>query len=226
MARETLRVAVAPGEDFGPRTGLADEGIVRRHRAVVAQADDLAGEIAEILRPLHLEAIADADIHQPGAVEDDARAEIEAALASGQGLEDHPDVAEAAIAQFGAGDRGRRAAAVARDIGEIKHAILREVGVQADIEQAGLTARPDLGHARQRPRLQPAVGEDPQPARPLGDQHPAVGQEGDAPGLHQVAAERYQAIGRLGAFQGFLGADDRRRGQGGGCSQNETTPLH
>src|SRR5580704_18452943 len=140
---QTLRVAIAPGEDFRSRTGLADEGIVRRHRAVVAQADDLAGEIAEILGALHLEAVADADIHQSGAVEDDARAEIEAALAPGQGLEDHLDVAQAALAQFGAGDRRGRAAAVARDIGEIERAILREVGVQADIEQAGLAARPD-----------------------------------------------------------------------------------
>ena len=117
------------------------------------QADDLAGEIAEILRTLHLEAIADADIHQPGAVEDDARAEIGGCLGPlRQGLEDHLDVAEAAIAQFGAGHRGRRAAAVApADIGEIKHAIWHEVGVQADIEQAGLTARPDQGHARQCP---------------------------------------------------------------------------
>jgi hypothetical protein len=61
--------------------------------------------------------------------------------------------------------------------------------MQADVEQAALPGRRNLRHARQRRRLQLAVGEHPEPARAFGDQHPAVGQEGDAPGLHQAEAE-------------------------------------
>ena len=218
VQREALRIAVAPGEDLRPRARPADKGIVRRHRAVVLQAHDLAGEIAEILRAQHLETVADTDIHQPGAVEDDARAEIEAALAARPGFEDRPDIDEPAVAQFGAGDGRRGAVAVARDIGKIKGPVLREARMQADIEQARLASGAYGGHARQRPGFQPAVGEEAQPARPFGDQQAAVGQEGDAPGLHQVSTERYQPVGRLGAFQRFLGPDDCRRGKGAGCS--------
>ena len=110
MHREALRIAMAPGEDLRPRTGPADEGIVRRHRAVVPQAHDLAAEVAEILRARLVVALARRDIHQPRAVEGDARAEMQAARGARQGLEDRRDVAQAAVAQFGARHRRRGAA--------------------------------------------------------------------------------------------------------------------
>src|SRR5207248_8381601 len=91
MQRQALRVAVAVGEDLGPHARSTDKGIVRRHRAVVLQAHDLARQVRKILRLLHLEAIAASDVHQPGAVEQDARAELEAATPMWQRLEEWRD---------------------------------------------------------------------------------------------------------------------------------------
>ena len=110
MHGESLRIAMAEGEDFRPRAGLTHEGIVRRHRTVVLQANDLAGEIAEVLRAVHLVALACGDIHQAGAIKGDARAEMQAAAGVGQGLEDGGHTAQGAVAQFGSCHRGRRAA--------------------------------------------------------------------------------------------------------------------
>src|SRR4030095_1114604 len=74
---EPLRIAMPPGEDLRPYVGLADEGIVRRPRPVVAQPHDLAAEVVEILCPLWLIALGRGDVHQAGAIEGDARAEVQ-----------------------------------------------------------------------------------------------------------------------------------------------------
>ena len=64
MHRHALRIAMAPGEDLRSRALAADEGIVGRDRAVVAQPDHLAAEIGEVLRTLHLVALAAGDVEQ------------------------------------------------------------------------------------------------------------------------------------------------------------------
>ena len=97
--------------------------------------------------------------------------------------------------------------------------------MQADVEQAALAARVDLGQAADRRPFEPAVGEDSQPARPLGDQQAAIGQEGHPPGLFEVQGQHPQAVGRLGATLDLLGSRDARRDhwgcryRGGGCGQ-------
>ena len=213
MHGQPLRIAMAPGEDLRPHVGLADEGIVRRHRAVVLQPHDLAAEIVEILRPLHLIALARGDIHQAGAVEGDARAEMQPARRPRQGLEDRRDAAQGAVAQLGARHGGRRAARRPRPnrIGKGRGS--------AQSSDAGRhrAVRPGRGHRpwARRPAARAPAGRwrTPEPARPLGHQDPAVGQEGDRPGLLEVAGQRHQPVIGLAAFKDFLGAHDRRRGQ-------------
>jgi hypothetical protein len=133
--------------------------------------------------------------------------------AARQGLEDRRDRAQAAIAQLGARHGGARRPALA-EIGQVEHRFCAKLRMQADVEQSALAAGIDLGHAGSGVRLEPAVGEDPEPARPLGDQDPAVGQEGDGPGLFQVAAQGHQPVDWPCAAQDFLGArDGGRRGR-------------
>src|SRR3546814_14388004 len=62
-------------------------------------------------------------------------------------------------------------------------AVLAEVGMQNDVEEAALAARRYLRDAGNRLFEQADVLEEAQAPRPLGDQQPAVGQEGEAPGL-------------------------------------------
>ena len=201
---------MAVGEDLRPCAFAADEGIVRRHRAVVAQPHDLAAEIGEVLRALHLVALAAGHVEQACAVEDDARAEMQAAGRARQGLEDALHAEQRIVAELGPRQHRRGAALALAGIGEIEHGVPREVGVQADVEQAALAARIDLGQAADRRPFEPAVGEDAQPARPLGDQQAAVGQEGHAPRLLEIEGQHPQAVGRLGAAQDLLGVRDRR----------------
>src|SRR5690606_2077924 len=75
MHGETLRVAMAVAPDRGHRTGSADERIVWRNRAVVAQTMNLPVGRAEILRERFLTPVADAE-EQIFAREDEPRAEV------------------------------------------------------------------------------------------------------------------------------------------------------
>ena len=55
MNRQALHVAMAVAPDFRPRAGAGHERIVRRHAAVVVQADDLAVMVGEVLRRMRFE---------------------------------------------------------------------------------------------------------------------------------------------------------------------------
>src|SRR5690606_13022892 len=72
-----LDVAVAQRPDLGPRARLADEGIVRRDRAVGVDAHDLAQVAAGILGlgpGLQIGPLAQGDVEPPGPVEHQTRA--------------------------------------------------------------------------------------------------------------------------------------------------------
>lgn len=60
--------------------------------------------------------------------------------------------------------------------------VLGEARVQRDLEQAALPARKDPRHAFDLHALKIASDEI-QPPGTLGDQHPAIGQEGERPGM-------------------------------------------
>lgn len=69
QAHHALRIAVAEAVDLGQRTGVSDEGVVGRHAAVAADAQDLAQVRVQALRVGAFEvAIAHAD-HQRAVVE-------------------------------------------------------------------------------------------------------------------------------------------------------------
>jgi hypothetical protein len=82
-----------PRVNFSGRARPADEGVVLRHAAVVVQADHGAGMVVEALRTLHLAAVAERDVEEAGAVEDESRAEVMAGLRLGLHAEQHLHVA-------------------------------------------------------------------------------------------------------------------------------------
>src|SRR5688500_20036040 len=77
MYCEPLRIAMAVRIDLGPETRAAHEGIVRRHRAVVAQAQDLAGMVAGVLCARAIVALAHAHEQRPVARKRELRSEME-----------------------------------------------------------------------------------------------------------------------------------------------------
>jgi hypothetical protein len=175
----------------------------------------------------HLEAIAGAHVHKTVTIEDDARAEIVPAGRAGLRLEDRLHIDQATITQLGARDAGDRLLVVAGNKGKIEHMVLFERWMQTDIEQASLAAGEDGRDAGQGPGIEPAVGDYPQPARPFGDQHPPIGQEGHPPRLLEAAAHAHQQVRSLGAAKDILCADDRRRReQARRCRSKEATSNH
>src|SRR5205814_10069119 len=81
MQRRALHVAVPEVEFLRLPPRLADEGVVLRDAAIVAQPDHRASVVIRSLRALHLPALAEREIQIAGAVEDDAAAEVDAARA-------------------------------------------------------------------------------------------------------------------------------------------------
>src|SRR6185295_2279444 len=100
MQRRALLVAMAEVELLRPPALLADERIVLRHAAVVVQPDDRAVVVAWHLRPLHLAALAERQVEEAGAVEDDAAAEVQAAGSLRLLPEDHLQVLAPARAKL------------------------------------------------------------------------------------------------------------------------------
>ena len=232
MQRQALRVAVAPGEDLRPRAGPADEGIVRRHRAVVLQPHDLAGEVGEVLRLLHLDS-ARRRSRTSGRRDRRRCASRNAGCPSARGRASKIGVtfAQAAVAQLGARHRRRGAARAFGRVGEIEHAVLREVRMQADIEQAALAAGIDLGHAGQRRAFQLAVGEDPsRPGRSVISIRPS-GRKAMLQGCSRSWLSVTSRKLALALFSDLLGAHDGRCGQRRSCSSERNdaaawrTPL-
>ncbi len=189
---------------------MPDEGIVRGHRAVLAQADQRPGVIGAVLRARLLAAVTEGQEHVPGAVEYDASAEVASAPPAGALAEQYLDLFEPVVDQAAAGELGADAVAATRCVGQVHQTVSGEIGMRGDVEQAALTGGRDRRHALDRARVQGAVGRgQAQSARTLGDQHAPVRQPGDTPGMLEPAGEHDHAQRvQIGAdLQGLRGGD-------------------
>ena len=215
--RRALGVAVAVGPDL--RAGLAHPGVARRDAAVAVEADDLAQGAVEVLRRVELLALAERDVHGLVGPEHDARAEV----AGAGGLRclpvDDRDVGERIADEAAARDRGARevllGAAALLGVGPVDPRLARVVRVDGDIEQTALVAERDRRHSESREGALARGIEQQQRAGLLGDEHPAVGQEREAPGALEVVVEydRARRDGRGGRGHGLGGQrrDSRRQ---------------
>ena len=171
------------------------------HAPVVQEADDAARRVAHVLRAVGLAPLARGD-KEVAIGEQEARAEVAAAVVARQGDVDLLDILQARADEPAAGDRGGRIViVVGARIGEVDQAVLREAGVQRHVEQPALAIVPHLGHARDRLGHEPAVRDDAEPAGALRHQHPPVGQEGEAPGVLQPVHHLDQMETVLGALE-------------------------
>lgn len=222
----------------GRASGAADERVVRRHGAVARDPHHLPQMAAEVLRRCLLLPLAEPDIERAVAAEHQAGAEVAVAGDLRRLAEDHRDVVEprrATVAhKAAAGDRGAGTALARLGVGEIDALAVGEIGVEGDVEEAALAARRDRRHTGDGVR-KAAVLDEPQPARPLGDEHRPVRQEGEAPGMveaaHHLLEHRRMAIRRddLGHRRGRYehgGGQGGERAEGGhvGSSADKRSP--
>src|SRR6266851_6070457 len=143
MQREALRIAMAKTPDFRLGALPSDEGIVRRHRAVRPDANDLAEVVGKILRLIPLGEML-AQRQEEIVVESlrDAAAEMIAARERTVLMEDHADVGEpwrALLEEPRTRERRAPAAAHGLGIAEIEGVILRIGAVESDVVQTALT---------------------------------------------------------------------------------------
>jgi hypothetical protein len=144
MQGETLRVAVAPGEDLGPCARLADEGVVGRRPAVGGDADDLAGIDGKVLGLVaRIEAVADADEQGPVAGEGQARADVGGRAADLFGVEDGGDVVQRIAVELAARDGDVVSAEAALELAQIDAVIARKRRLERRVHQAGLATGDD-----------------------------------------------------------------------------------
>jgi hypothetical protein len=181
---EALHVAVAVAVDLGQRVVPPDEGIVGRDAAVAVDAHDRARVAVETLRMLaEIGAVTEPDDERAVRQEGHAPAVVQLRVARRSGGEQHLDVDELSALQAAAHHPRRIRARRAVREGQVDPAVGLVVRIEHDLEQPPLAADMGLGHTAHRLFQQLPVRDDPQPARALGDQHPAVRQEGDGPGM-------------------------------------------
>ncbi len=173
--------------------------------------------VVGILGPLGFAAVADGHEQVALGVEHQARAEMPATAAWTVQAEDHLDVVEARLgARFvepAARHRGAGTAAVAGREREIDEAVRGEFGVQGDVEHAALAAGDDRWGARHHDAGAAIEVDEPESARPFGDQRLAVRQKRQPPGMRQPAeplfGDQFAGLGPLPD----LGAGRRRHQQ-------------
>ena len=136
--------------------------------------------VAGHLRPLHLAALAEREIEESGAVEDDAPAEVQPAGSLRLLDEQHAQIDQAMALELGARELGARAALTGTGVGEVHETVLGEARMQRHLEQAALPAREDPRHAFDRHALEIACDEI-EPTGALGDEHLPIRQEGERP---------------------------------------------
>ena len=220
MHRQSVAVAMTVGVDLRLRARLADERIVRRHRAVVAQTQRLADVVVERLR-LHAQAvvirsvrtellrvaadaiaIADRDVEGLVLAEEHAAGEVAAGFPR-VGDEDLLHVAEHVALEEPARDRQRRALLAGLRIRDVDEPVLREVGMDGDEVQRVVAlsggaaccpaAEPRCRRRPHRLRRQHAVADDAQRAASLGHQDRVRIGEGEAPRVEQSRGHRHHA---------------------------------
>jgi hypothetical protein len=184
-----------PRVNFSGRApGWSTKGLSAGIAAVVVQADHRPGVIVEALRPLLVAAIAEGDEQEALPIEDQARAEVASAARLGEHPEQDLHVAERLALQPGPQNLGAVAAFSRRrrrDRSSRCHGS-RDASATSSSPPwptAAIGGSPRTGSGSSRPsastsRKRPGT---------FADQHPPVGQKGQAPGVFETFGDESSA---------------------------------
>ncbi len=198
VLRHALNIPVAEREHGAERPVLAGEGVVVRDAAVGPDAEHLARRHRRVLRVHRRAHVADREVQEAIAVEQQAAAPV---LAVGQvvlGIEAEEVLrVQPAVAVDAAADDPRQSAGVAvvRILRvadrRVDPSVLRVVRVERDVHQpAGRGREVDRRQPRDPLRGDPAVSVPEQVARVLRDQRLGRPRELDAPGVLQLVGRQ------------------------------------
>ena len=90
-------------------------------------------------------------------------------------------------------------------IGQVDGAIMREIGIENHLHQTGMLAGKDLRHATDARRLRPICVDVLKPAGTFGDQHAALGEEHNRPGVLERTGDADDTEIRRAAYRRLPG---------------------
>lgn len=185
-----LDVAVAQGPLLGQCPRLLHKGVVGGHPTVVVQANHRAGMVVPFLRAMAVAPVTQGQVEHPRLVEHNAPTKVLHRAGFGLHAEQDLHLGHAHAHEFAARQRSAPTASAGRAVGPVNPAVLRILRMQHHIEQASLALCRDGGQPLDGLGFGPKVGAQQAHAPgPFGDQHPAIGQEGDRPGILEAAGE-------------------------------------
>ncbi len=155
------------------------------------------------LRALLLAALAERDVEVALPVEHEARAEMLAAAPLWALPEEGLDVLQPVAGEPTARHFGAHAVRPAGGVGNVDHAVLRELRMQHHIHQPALPVHRDFRQPGDRLRVELVVRDQAQPPGFLRDEHASVRKEGERPGLLQTAHEFHYAKRMLLGLDGL-----------------------
>src|SRR5687768_15842023 len=164
MDCEPLRIAMAVRIDLGPETRAAHERIVGRYRAVVAQAQNLAGMMARVLCARAIVALAHAHEQRPVARKRELRSEVERPTAA-PGVRDKEvcQPGECAAVESRPRESCRMTSLAGFRVREVNELVVGEAWMRDDFHQAALLHGQHLGDTGDRLRVELPVPDDAEP---------------------------------------------------------------
>ncbi len=187
---------MADAVQLGHGICLTNEGVVLWRRAIAVEAYNAAQMVSGVLRLLTV-VKAVAQSQQQGVVRQkgDASAVVGAALLGRLHAEDLVRVLQRFAVEGRRRQAGVASLAGAAAVAEEQLTGLGKIRRQRDFHQTALAVDECLGHARNRLRAQLACGiNQSQLAATLGDQHAAVRQKSQRPGVGQAVSQGFNLI--------------------------------
>src|SRR5690606_39090270 len=196
MERSGLEVAMSVGVNLGEGGRLFEKGVVTRHGAVGTDANDLPEGAVEPLRlgpPLEDRSLTRRHEQRPVARENEAGAEVLRRVQRGAHAPDDLDALEprgrGVRNETAARDSGAIAALARLRIGPVDELVLREAGIERDIEQAALIPGVRARQALDGVRLRAVRRDEAHAPGALGHEEPVLGQERGPPRVPEAVRD-------------------------------------
>ena len=191
MGGEPECVAMAERVNLRLVPGAADERVVRRHGAIVIQAQHFSRVAVRILRAAAVTAARRRHIELAVAAPGEPRRPADARAAT----EDVREIGDRRPVEAATSHRQRRLplGAGRLQVGEVDEVVGRKLRMEQNVHQPRSSLDAHRRDAGDGFRIQHAVADDAESAFLLRDEQGSVRQEREAPRIHQAARHRYDA---------------------------------